>query len=94
MLDGLDHVLTAAKILATRDTTLKARLKEAAGEFFVSLMQPGEWPKDLLEKAETLRNKLQEIDSMDHAAIRQSVEELLLLAFDVYAVYREESLGN
>src|SRR5947209_7410263 len=92
MLDGLDHVWKSAQILAGRDAMLKARLKEAAGEFFVSRVQPDEWPKDLLERARRLSGKLQGIDGMDDATARQVAEELLALAADVNAAFQRGSL--
>ncbi len=91
MLDGLDHVWKAAQILAGRDAMLKDRLREASAEFFVSLMQPDEWPNDLLGKAQNLSTKLKSIDGMDNRAARQIAEELLALAADVYAAFQEEN---
>src|SRR5205823_1143430 len=58
MLDGLDHVWKALQILACEDDLLKNRLVKAAAEFQVSLLQPGEWPKHLLGKAQSLSAKL------------------------------------
>jgi hypothetical protein len=47
----LNHVCKAARILATADVLLKDRLKQAAPEFFVSMLQPDAWPRNLLPKA-------------------------------------------
>jgi hypothetical protein len=88
MLDGLDHVGKAAQILASENAFLKDRLKKAAGEFFVSMVQPGEWPCDLRVKAERLDRKLQNIENMDDPTARQVAGELLDLSFDVACAFR------
>lgn len=90
MLDGLDHVWKAALILV-RDGKLEVRLKVAQSEFVVSLMQPDEWPSDLLPKAQELTEKLQHIDNMDANMLLHTAEELLSLAVDVQIAFREEN---
>jgi len=98
---GLDHVWKAAQVLAGPGASLevefhlaipslKVRLKEAASEFHVAMMQPDQWPKDLLDRAKSLDGKLQRIDGMDAAAARQTAEELLSLAADIQAAQTRE----
>jgi len=90
MLDGLDHVWKAAQILASRDALLKDRLKEAAGEFALALLQPEEWPTQLLTQAHSLREQLKGVDGLEPTTARQVAEELLSLAADVRDALKEQ----
>jgi hypothetical protein len=54
-------------------------------------MQPGEWLRDLLDKAKSLAERLWSIEAIDSGTARQVAEELVCLAFDVVvAAYRAE----
>ena len=91
MLDGLEHVLKAAEILAASDSLLRERLKKATGEFTVSLLQPEQWPDDLLPKAKELRDRLKDIDSLNDREAKKLAEDLLSLAIEVQIAYREDA---
>jgi len=90
MLDGLDHVWKAAQILASRDALLKGRLKEAAGELALALLQPEEWPTRLLTRGRCLREQLKGVDGLEPATARQVAAELLSLAADVRDALKEQ----
>ncbi len=93
-MDGLIHVWRAAEILVKRDAGLKERLKEAMAEFSVSLIQPGEWPKDLLIKAHKLQDQLSRIDQMDTLAAETAAKDLLSLAADVELALARQDRGE
>jgi hypothetical protein len=84
----LNHVWRAARLLATADAPLKDRLKQAAPEFFVSMVQPDTWPRNLLPKATDIDARLQAIGTLDGDQAQQLAEDLLSLAVAVGMTYQ------
>ncbi len=99
MFQGLDHVGKAVQILACRNAMLNQRLYEAAREFSAALLRPDQWPKDLLDRARGIHDRLtvrgrvdKTVAGMDVSSATEIVEDLidLSVAISVASIHEME----
>ncbi len=101
MFQGLDHVSRAVRILVGRNAMLNQRLYEAAREFSLALQRPDQWPRDLLEKARSVENKLtargridKTINAMDVSVAGEIAQEMYSLAMAVNFAHAARRKGG
>lgn len=76
MFSGLDHVTKAVQALVS-DKPYLDRLHTAATEVRVALVQPEEWPDELLEPARSIRERGRRLDQLSGPELAQFTDDVL-----------------
>jgi hypothetical protein len=92
MSEQLDYVCEATEILARPDGMPKERLVQAGIVFWQAMLDPADWPPDLLEEADGIVQNLlangmipTTVQGMDAATVEQVIRAIQSLSADIEA---------